>query len=136
MENFFGEVRGRDHDEVALAHAEEEDVAEAFGEVGEVAVVEVIADLEPVSEDWDGERAGRELEAAAAEGGDDNGDDGGEKESKEGLLQEEEIHCDEVEWWVRMVVKLMLTMTIMMMRGPGEVVGKLLLVEGVETLGK
>lgn len=31
MEDFFGEFRGGDDDEVALAHAEEEDVAEAFG---------------------------------------------------------------------------------------------------------
>lgn len=31
MENFFGEFRGGDDDEVALSHAEEEDFAEAFG---------------------------------------------------------------------------------------------------------
>lgn len=31
VEDFFGEFRGGDYDEVALSHAEEEDFAEAFG---------------------------------------------------------------------------------------------------------
>ena len=93
VENLFGELRGRNHDEVALPHAEEEDVTEFFGEIGEVAVVEVVADLEPVAEDWDGEWARWELEFPAAEGGDGDGDHRSEEETYEGLFQKEEIHC-------------------------------------------
>jgi len=95
VQHLFGEVRRGNHDQVALPHAEEEDVAEALCESGEVAVVEVIADLEPVAKDGDGEWARRELEAFAAELGDGNGYHRREEEAEEGLLQEEEIHY----WW-------------------------------------
>lgn len=87
-QHLLGELRRRDHHEVALAHAEQEDVAEFLGEVGEVAVVEVVADLKPVSEDGDGKWAGRELEALAAELGDENGEEGGEEEREKDFLCE------------------------------------------------
>lgn len=93
VENLLGELRGRNHDEITLPHAEEEDVTEFFGQIGEVAVVEVVADLEPVAEDWDGEWARWELEFPAAEGGDGDGDHRSEEETYEGLFQKEEIHC-------------------------------------------
>ena len=92
VQHLFGEFRGGNHHEVALPHAEEEDVAEALGEFGEVAVVEVIADLKPVAKDGDGEWARRELEALATELRDGNGYHRREEEAEEGLLQEEEIH--------------------------------------------
>ena len=76
-----------------MAHAEEEDVPELLGEGGEVTVVEVVADLEPVAEDGDGEWAGGELEFLAAEFGDGDADDGGGEEAQQGLLEEEEVHC-------------------------------------------
>ena len=92
VEDLLSEVRGGDNDEVALPHAEEEDVAEFLGEVGEVAVVEVIADLDPVAEDGDRDGPRRQLEAPAAEHGYSNGKHCRDEEAREGLLQEEEIH--------------------------------------------
>ena len=86
VEDLLGELGGRNDDEVALPHAEEEDIAEFLGEFGEVPVVEVVADLEPVAEDRHREGTGRELEAPAAEFGDGDGDDGGGEEGEEGLL--------------------------------------------------
>ena len=62
VEDFFGELRGRDHDEVALAHAEEEDVSVALGQRGQKALVEVVAHLEPVAHHGEGPRARREVE--------------------------------------------------------------------------
>ena len=49
VEHLLGELRGGDHHQVADAHPEEEDVAEPLGEGHQVAVVEVVADLQPVA---------------------------------------------------------------------------------------
>lgn len=59
-------LRGRHHNEVALAHVEQENVPKLASDVGEVAVVEVIANLEPVPEYGQGNRARWELEALDA----------------------------------------------------------------------
>ncbi|RXH72899.1 hypothetical protein DVH24_012583 [Malus domestica] len=58
--------RGDDH-EVVLPYAEEEAVAEFPGEVGGITVVEVVADLEPVSKNGYGYETMRELEFLATE---------------------------------------------------------------------
>ncbi|KAH7686112.1 hypothetical protein IHE45_04G083000 [Dioscorea alata] len=81
VEDVAGEIGRGDDDEVTLAHAEEEDVAEAAGQGGEIPMVEIVVDLEPIAEDGDGERPGRELEALAAELGDHDGHDNGDEET-------------------------------------------------------
>ncbi|KAM2993901.1 hypothetical protein FF2_045942 [Malus domestica] len=58
--------RGND-DRVALPYAEEEAVAEFLSEVGGITVVEVVADLEPVSKNGYGYETRRELEFLATE---------------------------------------------------------------------
>lgn len=65
MKDLFSKVWGRHDNKVALAHAEQENVTIFASEVGEVAVVEVIANLEPVAKNGDGNRARWELETLA-----------------------------------------------------------------------
>ena len=60
-------------------------------------MVQVIADLEPVTEYWNRNWTRRELESLASELGDNNGHDNGYEESDEDLLQEKEIHGEENE---------------------------------------
>lgn len=61
VEDLSGEARVRHYHEVANAEAEEEDGAVFRGHAGEEAVVEVVADLQPVSEDRNRGRARRSV---------------------------------------------------------------------------
>lgn len=87
VEDLLRVVRRRHDDEVTLPHAEEEDIAEFLRVVGEVAVVEVVADLEPVPEDRDRNRPRRQLELPATELRHHGGDDDGEEDAEERLLE-------------------------------------------------
>jgi len=82
------------HHQVALPHPEEEDVAEFSGQRGQVAVVEVVADLQPVAEDGHGDGAGRQPELAATHLGHRDGDHDGREEADQELLHEEKVHGD------------------------------------------
>lgn len=65
VEDLFGELRGRHHNQVVLAHSEQENFSKLASDVGEAVVVEAIANLEPVAEYGQGNRAKWELEALA-----------------------------------------------------------------------
>ena len=64
-------------------HAEQENVTIFASEVGEVAVVEVIANLEPVAKNGDGNRTRWELETLATKFRDEDSEKNGEEEGWE-----------------------------------------------------
>jgi hypothetical protein len=80
VKNLFGKVWGRHDNKVALAHAEQENVTIFASEVGEVAVVEVITNLEPVSKYGDGNRARWEFKALATKFRDEDSEEDGDEE--------------------------------------------------------
>ena len=80
MKDLFGKVWGRHDNKVALAHAEQENVTIFASEVGEVTVVEVIANLEPVAKNGEGNRTGWELETLATKFRDEDSEKNGEEE--------------------------------------------------------
>jgi hypothetical protein len=66
VEDLFGELKGRFHNQVALAHSkQEENFPKLTSDVGEATMVKVIANLELVAEYGQGNRARWELEALA-----------------------------------------------------------------------
>ena len=80
VKNLFGKVWGRHNKKVALAHAEHKNVTIFASEVGEVAMVEVIANLEPVAKNGDGNRASWELETLATKFRDEDSEKNAEEE--------------------------------------------------------
>ncbi|KAH0465615.1 hypothetical protein IEQ34_005718 [Dendrobium chrysotoxum] len=74
VEDLTGKIRRRDDNEIALAHSEEKDIAELLGQGCEIAVIEVVANLEPVAEDRHRKGPWRELELLPAELRDDDGE--------------------------------------------------------------
>lgn len=80
VKDLFGKVWGRHDNKVALAHAEQENVTIFASEVGEVTVVEVIANLEPVAKNGEGNRTGWELETLATKFRDEDSEKNGEEE--------------------------------------------------------
>jgi hypothetical protein len=92
VEHLLGQLRSGHHHQVAAAHAEEEDVAELLRQAHQVAVVQVVADLEPVAHDGGAGRAGGQAEALAGQLRHGDGQHRRSKEAQEGLLQEEEVH--------------------------------------------
>lgn len=85
MEDLLGEMRGGDDNEVAMAHFEEEDVTVKFGKLGKVTVIEVVTDLEPITEDGncEGTRGETKLGAEYFEKEEERGDEEEGKRNKD-----------------------------------------------------
>lgn len=61
VEDLVGEFRVRHNSQVSGAKFEEDNGAVSSGEGSKKPMVQVIANLEPVSNNWEGKRAGREV---------------------------------------------------------------------------
>lgn len=88
VEHFFSEVGGGNDYKITLAHTEEEDAAIFVSEVGQITLIKIIANLQPVTKNGDGEGTRGEAKIRAPEGvnyyGGEDKEEEGEEEGFEG----------------------------------------------------
>jgi hypothetical protein len=92
VQHLLGELGRGHHHQVAHAHAEEEDVAEPLRQGHQVAVVQVVADLQPVAHHGGAGGAGWEAEALPRQLRHGDGQHRRREQAQKGLLQEGEVH--------------------------------------------